>query len=368
PFFILLFKHLGFVGQRACYRTALELCKRLLSLDPDNDPLCTTLMIDFYAIKSQEYEWLIDLFNFCESKKNLSQLPNFAYSVALASQLLSIEATNVKLGKSKWKPSENNITEINVKELSAKSDKQLQYALLMFPSILRPLMDKCSIQGDTRISNHFYFNNLRSSNSRALDLLCELYVWRTHHVWKDPRLFGWLEKNALAVLDLVDANDPLVHDYEEKRKRRYQGTPRNIIRHVLLADSKELTINLPPEVSKEPILNYDPLPPLDSVNIYTHTREITPSSNENRQGLLSMLANSILFDLNAPVANNVAGPAVEGAAARNQLNPNNVGAGLQQSVNALLDAMRALLSDARPREDEGAEGGDESEDDLPDME
>jgi hypothetical protein len=298
-------------------------------------------------------------------KKNLSQLPNFAYSVALASQLLSLEATKLK---SKSKGSESVNPTVNPDELSAASDKQLQYALLMFPSILRPLMDKCGIQGDTRISTHIFFNNPRSSNSRALDLLCDLYVWRTHHVWKDARLFGWLERNAYAVLDLVDAKDPLVHDYEEKRKRRYQGTPRNIIRHVLLADIKELTINLPPEVSKEPILNYDPLPPLDSVNIYNHTREVSTSSSESRQGLLSMLANSILFDLNAPGANNVGAPAVEGAAGRNQLNPNNVGAGLQQSVNALLDAMRALLSDARPREDEAADGGDESEDDLPDME
>ena len=128
-----------------------------------------------------------------------------------------------------------------------------------------------------------------------------------------------------AALDTVDAKDPIVQDYEEKRKRRYQGTPRNIIRHVILTDNKDLTINLPPvfdssfshftsknsnalcpiildslqDLSKEPILNYDPLPPPDAVNIYTFQREVASPGSQSRQGLVNMLVNSFLFDLNA---------------------------------------------------------------------
>ena len=163
-FFILLFKHLTFVGQRACYRTALELCKRLLTLDSDNDPLCATLMIDFYALKSNEYKWLIDLFNFWEPIKNLSQLPNFAYSAALASQLLYLESQNpgpkekIKSKEGASNKHTRSMTKEELEELSRTSDKLLQYALLMFPSVLRPLMDKCSIQGDSRSSSHPYFN------------------------------------------------------------------------------------------------------------------------------------------------------------------------------------------------------------------
>jgi len=57
----------------------------------------------------------------------------------------------------------------------------------------------------------------------------------------------WLEKNVQACLDRVDAKDSIVRDYEEKRKRRYMATiPRNIIRHILLTDNKDLTVNLPP--------------------------------------------------------------------------------------------------------------------------
>ena len=44
-FFIALFRHIHFVGARACYRTALEFAKLLLSLDPDEDPVGMLLLI-----------------------------------------------------------------------------------------------------------------------------------------------------------------------------------------------------------------------------------------------------------------------------------------------------------------------------------
>ena len=33
------------------------------SLDPDGDPLCALLMLDYYAIRSEQYEFLVRLFN-----------------------------------------------------------------------------------------------------------------------------------------------------------------------------------------------------------------------------------------------------------------------------------------------------------------
>ena len=54
------------------------------SLDPDVDPLCIILMIDFYALRSEQYLYLIRMYSEWESHRNLSQLPNFAFSVPLA--------------------------------------------------------------------------------------------------------------------------------------------------------------------------------------------------------------------------------------------------------------------------------------------
>ena len=134
--FITLFKHLTFVGQRACYRTALELCRLLLSLEPDEDPLAVILCIDFYALRSLEYDWLICAYEEWEPSKNVSQLPNFAFSVAMAHYQLNEEPESEK---------------------RLLANELLQKALIMFPGVLLPLLDKCSVQPDSRVSSHPFF-------------------------------------------------------------------------------------------------------------------------------------------------------------------------------------------------------------------
>lgn len=123
-----------FVGGRACYRTALEFCKLLLSLDPDGDPLAIKLALDFYALRSREYDWLIEFVSEFEGTKNLTQLPNFAFSYAIAH----------------FYSRENDAT---------LADVYLQDALLMFPGVLMPLLEKCSVQVDDRVLKHAFFQD-----------------------------------------------------------------------------------------------------------------------------------------------------------------------------------------------------------------
>lgn len=81
------------------------------------------------------------------------------------------------------------------------------------------------------------------SPSKGLHLLCRLYVGRSYHLWKEPRVLPWLEANVTRVLDRVDSQaDEVVQDCAEKRKVRYQGTPRNVYRHVLISELKEVTV------------------------------------------------------------------------------------------------------------------------------
>ena len=78
----------------------------------------------------------------------------------------------------------------------------------------------------------------------ALQLLTSLYAGRAHHLWRDVTILPWLERNVHAVLDLVDSQAAIIKA-EEKRGRRYQGTPKNIYRHVILSDIKDATTSLP---------------------------------------------------------------------------------------------------------------------------
>lgn len=135
--YIALFKHLSFVGQRACHRTALELCKVLLSLDPEGDPLAMVLVVDLYALRSRQYSWLLRLAQDWEGTRNLSQLPNFAFSTAVA---------HFQLAHSGSQPV----------DLTA-ADEALQQALIMFPGVLTRLLDKCSVQADAKVTGHSFF-------------------------------------------------------------------------------------------------------------------------------------------------------------------------------------------------------------------
>lgn len=111
-------------------RTSLELCKFLLSLEPYVDPLAVVLTIDFYALRAKEFEWLVSFCKYWESARNLSQLPNMAFSLALA---------HFYLGNDK------------------EADELLQYALVTFPGVLVPLMDKCSISMDSKVISKSLF-------------------------------------------------------------------------------------------------------------------------------------------------------------------------------------------------------------------
>uniref|UniRef100_A0A8C8BR03 Transcription factor 25 n=1 Tax=Otus sunia TaxID=257818 RepID=A0A8C8BR03_9STRI len=254
-FFLALFKHLMFLEKRGCPRTALEFCKLILSLDPENDPLCVLLLIDFLSLRAREYTFLTRIFQEWESHRNLSQLPNFAFSVPLAYFFLSQQEER---------------SELEISQARERAARLIQLALIMFPSVLMPLLDRCSVQPDARVTSHPFFGlNAQISQPPALNQLTSLYVGRTHSLWKDPAVMAWLETHVHEVLRMVDARDPLVEDSEHKRKMRYQSAPRNIYRHVILSEMKEATAALPLEVTSQPVMGFDPLPPLDSIISYT---------------------------------------------------------------------------------------------------
>ncbi|KAK2589094.1 hypothetical protein KPH14_001922 [Odynerus spinipes] len=276
--FITLFKHLTFVGGRACYRTSLEFCKLLLALDPQRDPLATVLFIDFYALRAREHEWFVDFCDLWDSTRNLTQLPNIAYSLALAHFCLGNFDT---------------------------ADELLQNALIMFPGVLMPLLDKCSVQSDSKVTAHSFFNSkAAATTSPALEKLQNLYIIRSFHLWKEADVLPWLEKCVHIVLERVDSQDTYVKYCEVKRGERYKGNlPTNILRHIILADIKDITVNIQEDAA--PVLSHDPLPPANSVD--TYGRPTTGHrGNLSNWNLFSLFFSSLFVDIDTDVAADVA--------------------------------------------------------------
>lgn len=313
PFFLALFRHLTIVGQKGCYKTALEFCKLLLSLEPELDPLCVLLMIDFYALRAQEYSFLVRLYQEWEAHRNLSQLPNFAFSIPLAMYFLALSQGE---------------------EERRKADTMLQDSLLMFPGMLHPLLDKCNVNPDPKVSSHAFFGpDSQYSQPPALKQLIGLYIGRCNSCWKQPEVLEWLERNVNIVLQRVDEKDGMVEQCRTKRQSRYQGTPRNILRHILISEIKDATAALPPDIANSTVLSYDPLPPLDSVCGYE--RPARRRAVEDA-GALSTFFRSLLPNFNIEEPAGAAGPAGQND--------------LRQGIGVLMDAMRDLLNNIRPME------------------
>nr|CAG4646493.1 EOG090X0BCY [Macrothrix elegans] len=235
---------------------------------------------------------------------------------------------------------------------AALADEYLYKALMMFPGVLIPLLDKCSIQADTRVTTHEYFSPIKPvSVLPSLNNLMQLYVGRSFHIWKDAELLPWLERNAHRCVEEINRNPSVTLDYEDKRKKRYQGTPRNIYRHILLSDIKDATATLPQELTNTAVMSFDPLPPVDSISSYSRPSRLsntTTAANQLEGGFLGSLLRSLMPGFNPQeVVNQQAErppvaienpPEEEGAAG------DGAGANLQRSVVTLVTAMRDLLS------------------------
>lgn len=133
--YIALFKHAQYLEGRACARTALEIAKLILTFDPTNDPLAMILIVDYYALRAKQYEWLAQLYDEWDATNNLSQLPNMAFSYALALFYMHKGKGQIEV-----------------------ADRALQYAVLMFPGLVRPLLDAISVQMDARTGSHSYIS------------------------------------------------------------------------------------------------------------------------------------------------------------------------------------------------------------------
>lgn len=315
-FYIVIFKHLTFVAGRACCRTALEYCKLLLRIDPDADPLAIKLVIDYYALRAREYQWLIDFVNEWDATRNLLQLPNFNYSLAVAYFYVGD---------------------------TVKANDILQTALLKFPTLLKLLLEKCAVQVDNRVASHEFFN-VDKKLPAALKQLINLYVNRCYHIWKDSDLLPWLESNVHEVLDRVDCTDSLVEEFENQNAIRYKGyLPLSISRHIILSDIKGVA----PLIEDNPgsVLFFDPLPPPDSINIYTKPKKSTMiNSNSNPlstffQSLLPNFEGDLILDPRQRLED----VGAEALPADFQVDTD-----FRRSVASLVDAMRELLNNIRP--------------------
>ncbi|CAN0390173.1 unnamed protein product [Lampetra fluviatilis] len=379
--YLALFKHLAALEKRGCSRTALELAKLILSLSPDEDPLGVLLLIDHLCLRAREYRYLAHLYRQLEPSKNLSQLPNMAFSVALAWHHLEVEEVEEERGVERvggvggGGGGRGGVGGREVRGggpgagTPSKADELLQEALLAFPSVLMLLLGKCGVEPTPEVTQHPYLGTLASRGEpRALQELTSLFVERSATEWRSPSVVLWLERRVARLLAALHSDPQLARcataslrvspcltlspRVSPRRQVRYRSSPRNVHRHVVLSEAREATAHLPPEVTNSPILGYDPLPPLDSIVSYTRPeRPPAPAGG----GTLSLFFRSLMPSFNMrqggfAAVDDVADDGAEGAEGGGD-GGREVGRGITQ----LLAAMRELLANIR-FDDDGARG------------
>jgi hypothetical protein len=163
------------VGRRGCTRSACELSKLILGMDPQGDPMNVLLCIDYYALTSRQCHFIIDLFatqqgavdRFEKNKIPLNgticDLPNMQFSFALAKYFL------------------------NQKE---EAKEILCQAILRFPTLLKPLLEKCSVNINSSslwqniFSDRVFANAKKINTESTLQHLLDIYVTRNYTLWK----------------------------------------------------------------------------------------------------------------------------------------------------------------------------------------
>lgn len=258
--FIALFRHIGYVSNKGCWRTAFEVSKLLLSLNPDADPMGALLLIDYYALRASEHAYLQRLFAEWGVARRLDWLPNFAYSAALAEFSCALDTTDGRLGAA---------TD------TAAADRLLRQALVRFPRVLPLLADRCRATLHPRLLGHAIFQKPASPNrsEQCVRHLSVLYTERAHPLWRPAEVLEWAQRNALHILDNLPEYEPQLDAARQRCRTHFPGTPLNVQRHTVLSEIQAAIALLPPEVREQSVLSYDPLPPPGNPSPYDQRLE-----------------------------------------------------------------------------------------------
>jgi len=230
PLFTALFSHMKNLDRRGCHRSALEVCKFLLSLDSD-DPKGALFCIDYFALRSQQYKWLEQFAEEYQCDNSLWLFPNFSFSLAIARFYLERDAAS---------------------ECSDDADKStsldlMKQALMLHPMVLRKIVDKAPLKDSswTQILRNVFFGSAKPG-SPSLEHMINIYVERHYIMWRFPELQNLLKEAALLVIESLKQDNREAQDWACLRKEAF-SSEKNEYSHLLVSDFSDTTPSLPPE-------------------------------------------------------------------------------------------------------------------------
>ncbi|KAG4302497.1 hypothetical protein PCANB_001176 [Pneumocystis canis] len=239
--YLALHKHIYNLEKKGCWKAAFEFNKLLLGLNTieDNDSYGALLTIDFFALKAKEYDYIIKLKEW-HDQDYLNRLPSFAFSYALAF-----------------------FHKENMDDLHSSFKKEIVSAALRFPWVIKPLfllLDICVPSGYESINP--------PTNLDALYM--DIYLTRAKDIWNASK-YIYILRSISFLFPLANKN------FEEFNYQIPAGT----LRYILLSGDRNLIQYLPPSVTSQPVMEYDPFPPDNST--YTNMAILYSLDNSDAQ-------------------------------------------------------------------------------------
>ena len=165
-------------------------------------------MLDFFALKSNQYEWVIEFWELFKDSKKLNLFPNWTFSRALATfELESLQ-----------------------KKDHTNSSKMLVDAILVFPSIIPQLFQLASINDDV---SHPFFS--QQEESSWLEIVVKIFMINHSSLWKMSDSITWMRESVKTAFNLVSQQENLLHGSEIRSTLLKEEIPSNILRFIIVS-------------------------------------------------------------------------------------------------------------------------------------
>lgn len=237
-FYLCLFRYITALGERSTFYTALTYCKLLLSLSPAEDPLGVRYFIDFYALMSEEWKYMVQ---FAESPLVTTYTrwytPGIAFSTVLA---------HLKLNQEE------------------KARGALKKAFEAHPYTAYKLYKQIGLSNDLSLSEGSF------KIDTEVEIATETYLVRCTIMWNDQShrqfLHDELEK-LFSDWKLQNSNNGVFSSILgsfgfKDNKKESNNAPFNLLRFAILSGENKIMAKLPQQLwSRNDIFEYDILPP-----------------------------------------------------------------------------------------------------------
>lgn len=181
-------KAMRVAGRRDCNETAFNLAKMLISLAPDRDPCFGLLVVDFYALRCKEYDWILA----SHDSRELKLIPavSFARAIALFYKTRQMDSTLPR----------------------AEADDELRLAARRFPFYARGVLSDASRPVPKWMET--------VSVDELSERLCALSVTRHQPLWT-TELVSWLAETLKTEPSSSDPELPQATADEVQWARKY---------------------------------------------------------------------------------------------------------------------------------------------------